>query len=107
MIKVISGKYLDSLSNITILHFLSLFPNGDNRWQFNHQDITNCLNEYFASISTVYGELPSYLLCQSLHITPADVNCAEHKIETMIARVIKCQRVSPNLFFKTPMYFDE
>ena len=31
----------------------SALPSGDNQWHFNDQDKANCLNDYFASISTV------------------------------------------------------
>ena len=33
----------------------SALPSGD-IWHFNYQDKTNCLNDYFASISTVNDE---------------------------------------------------
>ena len=34
----------------------SALPFGDNQWHFNDQYKANCLNDYFASISTVNDE---------------------------------------------------
>ena len=49
----------------------SALPNGDNQWHFNDQDKANCLNDYFASISTVIDEytlLPPFTkLTDKLH----------------------------------------
>ena len=40
-------------STSSIPPLCSTLPNGDSIWHFNDQDKANCLNDYFASISTV------------------------------------------------------
>ena len=49
----------------------SALPDGDNKCHFNDQDKANCLNDYFASISTVNDEftvLPPFTkLTDKLH----------------------------------------
>ena len=76
-------KHNNSSSSIPPL--CSTLPNGENQWHFNDQDKANCLNDYFASISTVNDEhtqLPPFpkLTDNSL----SEINCTEHEIQTII-----------------------
>ena len=73
------------MSTRTTLHLCSTLPNGDNQWHFNDQDKANCLNGYFASITTLNDEhtkLPPFskLTDNSL----SGLNCTEHENETII-----------------------
>ena len=63
----------------------STLPNGDNQWHFNDQDKANCLNDYFASISTVNDE-HSYLhpFIMLTDNSQSQIHCIEHEIETII-----------------------
>ena len=71
-----------STNNITSIPFLcSAFLNGGNQWYFNEQDNANCLNNYFASISTVNGEhtqLPPFTKLTNNSLS--HINCTKHKI---------------------------
>ena len=63
----------------------SALPNGTNQWHVNDQGKAICLNDFFATISTVNDE--------HTHLSPftkptdnslSHVNCTEHEIETTI-----------------------
>ena len=61
--KVIRHFVKNNNSSSSIPPLCSTLPNGENQWHFNDQDEANCLNDYFASISTVNDEhtpLPSF-----------------------------------------------
>ena len=51
--KVIRHFVKNNKSSSCIPPLCSTLSNGDNQWHFNDQDKANCLNDYFASISTV------------------------------------------------------
>ena len=62
----------------------SALPNGDNQWHFNDQDKVNCLNDYFASISTVNDEhtqLPPFTKLTDNSLSHK--NCTEHEIKLL------------------------
>ena len=59
----------------------STLPNGNNQWHFNDLDRAYCLNDYFASISTLNDEdtqLPPFskLTDNSL----SQIHCTEHEV---------------------------
>ena len=54
----------------------------DNKWHFNDQDNANCINDFFASISTVNDEntqLPPFT--RLTDNTLSQINCTEREIE--------------------------
>ena len=51
--KVIRHFVKNNKSISSVTPFCSTLPNGDNIWHLNDQEKDNCLNDYFASISTV------------------------------------------------------
>ena len=67
--KVIRHFVKNNKSASCIPPLCSTLSNGDNQWHFNDQDKANCLNDYFASISTINDAEPSYLPLLSLLIT--------------------------------------
>ena len=84
---------------------------------FHDQDKANCLNDYFASISTVNNEhtqLPPFTKLTDNSLSY--INCTEHEIETTID-VLNPNEASGDkslnvqgclqICFKTLMYFDE
>ena len=54
--KVIRHFVKNNNSSSSIPPLCSTLPNGVNQWHSNDQDKANCLNDYFASISTVNDE---------------------------------------------------
>ena len=54
--KVIRHFVKNNNSTSSISPLCSALPSGDNQWHFHDQDKANCLNDYFASISTVNDE---------------------------------------------------
>ena len=54
--KVIRHFVKNNISASSVHPLCSALPSGDNQWHFNDQDKANCLNDYFASISTVNDE---------------------------------------------------
>ena len=63
----------------------STLSNGDNQWHFNDQDKANCLNDYFASISTVNDaetQLPPFTKLTDNSLT--QIICTELEIENII-----------------------
>ena len=64
---------------------MQTLPNDENQWHFNDKDKANCLNEYFASISTVNDEhtqLPPF--SKLIDNFLSEINCTEHEIESII-----------------------
>ena len=63
----------------------SALQSGDNQWHFNDQDKANCLNDYFASISTVNDEntqLPPFTKLTDNSLS--QIICTEQEIEKTI-----------------------
>ena len=63
----------------------STLPNGNNQWHFNDLDNANCLNDYFASISTVndeHTELPPFSKFTDNSLS--QIHCTEHEIVNII-----------------------
>ena len=63
----------------------STLSNGDNQWHFNVQDKANCLNVYFASISTVNDvetQLPPFTKLTDNSLS--QINCSELEIQNII-----------------------
>ena len=95
---VSSFKTTNTLAGKVIRHFVksnsstspipplcSALPNGNNQWHFNNLDKANCLNDYFASISTVndeHTELPSFSKFTDNSLS--QIHCTEHEIENII-----------------------
>ena len=72
-----------STSSLPLL--CSTLPNGDNIWHFNDQDKANCLNDYFASISTVNDsetQLPPFTKTNDISLS--QINYNELEIENII-----------------------
>ena len=83
--KVICHYLKSNSSAYSIPLICSTIPNGNNQWHFNNPDKANCLNDYFASISTVndeHNQLPPFskLTDNSL----SQIHCTEHEIENII-----------------------
>ena len=69
-------------STSSIPPLCSALPSGDNQWHFNDQDKANCLNDYFASISTVNDEntqLPPFTKLTDNSLS--QIICTEQEIE--------------------------
>ena len=67
---------------------------GDNQWHFNDQDKANCLNDYFASISTVNDaetQLPPFTKLTDNSLS--QINCTAIEIENII-EVLNPDKVS-------------
>ena len=79
-------KNNNSTSSIPLL--CSTLPNGDNNWHFNDQDKANCLNDYFASISTVNDsetQLPPFTKTNDNSLS--QINYTELEIENIIEKI--------------------
>ena len=67
------------------MYLCSTLSNGDNQWHFNDQDKANCLNDYFASISTVNDaetQLPPFTKLTDNSLS--QIICTELEIENII-----------------------
>ena len=80
--KVIRHFVKNNNSTFYIPPLFSALPSGDNQWYFNDQDKANCLNDYFASISTVNDEntqLPPFTKLTDNSLS--QIICTEQEIE--------------------------
>ena len=115
--KVIRRFVKSNSSILSIPPLCSTLPNGNNQWHFNDLDKANCLNDYFASISTANDEhtqLPPF--SKLADISLSQIHCTRHEIENIIevlspkkangddGKVIKCSKVSPNLFLNPSLF---
>ena len=83
--KVIRQFVKNNKSESCIPPLRSTLSNGDNQWHFNDQDKANCLNDYFASISTVNDaetQLPPFTKLTGNSLS--QINCTELEIENII-----------------------
>ena len=65
----------------------STLPNGNNQRHFNNLDKANCLNDYFASISTVNDEHTELApFSKFTDNSLSQIHCTEHEIENIIVR---------------------
>ena len=83
--KVICHFVKNNKSAFCIPPLCSTLSNGDNQWRFNDQDKANCLNGYFASISTVNDaetQLPPYTKVTDNSLF--QIICTELEIENII-----------------------
>ena len=83
--KVIRHFVKSNSSASSIPPLCSTLPNGNNQWHFNDLDKANCLNDYFASISTVndeHTELPPFSKFTDNSLS--QIHCTEHEIENII-----------------------
>ena len=67
----------------------------DNKWHFNDQDNANCINDFFASISTVNDEntqLPPFT--RLTDNTLSQINCTEREIEKKTIEVLNPNKAS-------------
>ena len=77
--------FVKNNSTSSIPPLCSALPSGDNQWHFNDQDRANCLNDYFASISTVNDEntqLPPFTKLTDNSLS--QIICTEQEIEKTI-----------------------
>ena len=84
--KVIRHFVKNNKSASCIPPLCSTLANGDNQWHFNDQDKPNCLNDYFASISSV-NEVAETQLPPFTKLTdssPSQINCTVLEIENII-----------------------
>ena len=80
--KVIRHFVKNNNSTSSIPPLCSALPSGDNQWHFNDQDKANCVNDYFASISTVNDEktqLPPFTKLTDNSLS--QIICTEQEIE--------------------------
>ena len=85
--KVIRNFVKNNKSASCIPPLWSTLSNGDNQWHFNDQDKANCLNDYFASISTVNDaetQLPLFTYNSLTDNSLSQINCTELEIENII-----------------------
>ena len=83
--KVIRHFVKSNSSASSIPPLCSTLPNGNNQWHFNDLDKANCLNNYFASISTVndeHTELPPFSKFTDNSLS--QIHCTELEIENII-----------------------
>ena len=83
--KVIRHFVKNNKSTSCIPPLCSTLSNGDNQWHFNDQDKANCLNDYFASISTVNDaetQLPPFTKLTDNSLS--QIICTELEIENII-----------------------
>ena len=92
--KVIRHFVKNNNSTSSIPSLCSALPSGDNQCHFNDQDKAKCLNDYFASISTVNDEntqLPSFTKLTDNSLS--QIICTEQEIEKTI-EVLNPNKVS-------------
>ena len=80
--KVIRHFVKNNNSTSSIPPLCSALPSGDSQWHFNDQDKANCLNDYFASISTVNDkntQLPPFTKLTDNSLS--QIICTEQEIE--------------------------
>ena len=83
--RVIRHFVKNNNSTSSIPPLCSALPSGDNQWYFNDQDKANCLNDYFASFSTVNDEntqLPPFTKLTDNSLS--QIICTEQEIEKTI-----------------------
>ena len=83
--KVIRHFVKNNKSASCIPPLCSTLSNGDNQWHFSDQDKANCLNDYFASISTVNDaetQLPPFTKLTDNSLS--QIICTELEIENII-----------------------
>ena len=83
--KVIRHLVKSNSSASSISPLCSTLPNGNNQWHFNDLDKANCLNDYFASISTAndeHTELPPFSKFTDNSLS--QIHCTELEIENII-----------------------
>ena len=83
--KVIRYFVKSNSSASSIPPLCSTLPNGITQWHFNDLDKANCLNDYFASISTVndaHTELSPFSKFTDNSLS--QIHCIEHEIENII-----------------------